>query len=131
MPHGGNASAIERSMEHGGEVAVASTAVDGGGTRPSSRWADVVGRNGGTVLVVGAVIVLPLLLDNFWMGLVAEGIAFAVIFLSYTLVTGEGGMIWLCQVTFAVSARSPPRSSPPSTDGRCSPRWSPAGSSPR
>ncbi len=51
--------------------------------------------------MVGAVIVLPLLLDNFWMGLVAEGIAFAVIFLSYTLVTGEGGMIWLCQVTFA------------------------------
>ena len=106
MPHGGNASAIERGMEHGGEVAVASTStstgIDGpGGTRPSSRWADVVGRNGGTVLVVGAVIVLPLLLDNFWMGLVAEGIAFAVIFLSYTLVTGEGGMIWLCQVTFA------------------------------
>ena len=44
---------------------------------------------------------LPLLLDDFWVGLVAEGIAFAVIFLSYTLVTGEGGMIWLCQVTFA------------------------------
>ncbi len=35
MPHGGNASAIERSMEHGGEVAVASTStstgIDGGG----------------------------------------------------------------------------------------------------
>src|SRR5262249_40260453 len=29
------------------------------------------------------------------------GIVLAVIFLSYTLVTGEGGMIWLCQVTFA------------------------------
>ena len=24
-----------------------------------------------------------------------------MIFLSYTLVTGEGGMLWLCQITFA------------------------------
>jgi ABC-type branched-subunit amino acid transport system ATPase component/ABC-type branched-subunit amino acid transport system permease subunit len=47
------------------------------------------------------VALLPLLLDDFWVGLVAEGLVFAVIFLSFTLVTGEGGMIWLCQATFA------------------------------
>ena len=29
------------------------------------------------------------------------GVALAVVFLSYTLVTGEGGMLWLCQITFA------------------------------
>ncbi|HEY6624262.1 MAG TPA: branched-chain amino acid ABC transporter permease, partial [Acidimicrobiales bacterium] len=36
-----------------------------------------------------------------WIGLVGQAFAYAVIFLSFTLVTGEGGMIWLCQITFA------------------------------
>jgi branched-chain amino acid transport system permease protein len=45
--------------------------------------------------------VLPLILGGLWVGLVGEGLAFAIAFLSYTLVTGEGGMIWLCQITFA------------------------------
>jgi branched-chain amino acid transport system permease protein len=31
----------------------------------------------------------------------AAGFAYAVILLSWTLVTGEGGMLWLCQITFA------------------------------
>ncbi|HEX2743107.1 MAG TPA: hypothetical protein VHN16_01725 [Streptosporangiaceae bacterium] len=31
----------------------------------------------------------------------AEGIAIAIIFLSFTLLTGEGGMISLCQISFA------------------------------
>jgi branched-chain amino acid transport system permease protein len=44
---------------------------------------------------------LPLLLHSFWIGLMAEAAAYAIIFLSYSLVTGEGGMIWLCQATFA------------------------------
>ena len=35
------------------------------------------------------------------MGLMAEGFAYGVIFLSWTIVTGEGGMLWLCQITFA------------------------------
>jgi branched-chain amino acid transport system permease protein len=44
---------------------------------------------------------LPLLLSGFWVGLVTGGIALGVVFLSYTLVVGEGGMVWLCQATFA------------------------------
>jgi branched-chain amino acid transport system permease protein len=44
---------------------------------------------------------LPLFLHSFWLGLMAQGVAYAVIFLSFSLVTGEGGMIWLCQGTFA------------------------------
>ena len=35
------------------------------------------------------------------MGLVGQGVCYGIIFLSFTLVTGEGGMIWLCQATFA------------------------------
>ena len=48
-----------------------------------------------------AVASLPLIMHGFWLGLVAQGICYGIIFLSYTLVTGEGGMIWLCMATFA------------------------------
>jgi branched-chain amino acid transport system permease protein len=51
-----------------------------------------------TLAVVGC---LPLVLDDFWTGLTGTGIALATALLSGTLVTGEGGMIWLCQITFA------------------------------
>jgi branched-chain amino acid transport system permease protein len=55
----------------------------------------------GSVVVVGIVAVLPVSLDSYWAGLVASGIALAIALLSYTLVVGEGGMVWLCQITFA------------------------------
>jgi branched-chain amino acid transport system permease protein len=44
---------------------------------------------------------LPLFLKGFWVGLIGQGICLGIVFLSFTLVTGEGGMIWLCQATFA------------------------------
>ena len=44
---------------------------------------------------------LPFLLSGLWVGLLATGVAYGVLFLSYTLVTGEGGMVWLCVPTFA------------------------------
>jgi branched-chain amino acid transport system permease protein len=44
---------------------------------------------------------LPLAMSGLWLSLLAQGVAYGIIFLSITLVTGEGGMIWLCQVTFA------------------------------
>lgn len=47
------------------------------------------------------VLALPVLLNDFWVGLVAAGLAYSIIFLSFTVVTGDGGMISLCQVTFA------------------------------
>ena len=45
--------------------------------------------------------VIPLFLRGFWVGLIGQGVALAIILLSITLVTGESGMIWLCQATFA------------------------------
>jgi branched-chain amino acid transport system permease protein len=44
---------------------------------------------------------IPAILSGYWLGLAAQGLAYAVVLLSFTLVTGEGGMIWLCQATFA------------------------------
>jgi branched-chain amino acid transport system permease protein len=45
--------------------------------------------------------VLPLVLSGYWLGPVTEGVAIAIIFLSFTLLTGEGGIISLCQISFA------------------------------
>jgi branched-chain amino acid transport system permease protein len=55
----------------------------------------------GPMVGIVAIAILPMLLGGFWVGLVGLGLAYGVFFLSYTLVTGEGGMIWLCQITFA------------------------------
>ena len=53
--------------------------------------------------LVGVAIVaaLPWILHGVWLPLLAAGVAYAIVFLSYTLVTGEGGMVWLCMITFA------------------------------
>ncbi|KPI18903.1 ABC-type transporter, integral membrane subunit [Actinobacteria bacterium OK074] len=53
------------------------------------------------LVTLAVVACLPLVLNSFWTGLTATGIALAIALLSCTLVTGEGGMIWLCQITFA------------------------------
>jgi branched-chain amino acid transport system permease protein len=47
------------------------------------------------------ILVLAATLAPFWAQLVGLAMAFGVAFLGSTLVTGEGGMIWLCQITFA------------------------------
>ena len=59
------------------------------------------GRYAGPVLLIAIVAVLPLILGGYWVGLMAQSFAFGIIFLSWTIVTGEGGMLWLCQITFA------------------------------
>lgn len=54
-----------------------------------------------TVVLVAVVAILPLFFNVYWAGLTASGIVLAIVLLSYTLVTGEGGMLWLCQISFA------------------------------
>lgn len=53
------------------------------------------------VVVFVGIALLPLWFNPYWDGVLTTGVALAVLFLSYTLVTGEGGMLWLCQITFA------------------------------
>ncbi|HEY3141905.1 MAG TPA: ABC transporter permease [Acidimicrobiales bacterium] len=40
-------------------------------------------------------------LDDFWLTLVTSGLVLAVVLLSFTVLTGMGGMVSLCQATFA------------------------------
>lgn len=57
--------------------------------------------NVGALGVMVVIAILPLVLRGLWLAQVGVGMAFAIAFLSFTLVTGEGGMIWLCEITFA------------------------------
>ena len=50
---------------------------------------------------LAGVIIAPEFLNGVWLEVVATGLAFSISFLSYVVVTGEGGMISLCQITFA------------------------------
>ena len=59
------------------------------------------GRMGGIVTFMAIVVVLPLLLHGYWVALIGEGFAYGIAFLSYTLITGEAGVISLCQITYA------------------------------
>ncbi|MER3452751.1 MAG: ABC transporter permease [Acidimicrobiia bacterium] len=52
-------------------------------------------------VVVAGVLLLPEVISGLWQAVVAKGLALAIAFCSYTVVTGQGGMISLCQVTFA------------------------------
>jgi branched-chain amino acid transport system permease protein len=54
-----------------------------------------------SILGFAVVCALPFVLSGLWIGLLATGVAYGVLFLGYTLVTGEGGMVWLCVPTFA------------------------------
>ncbi|HKA84274.1 MAG TPA: ABC transporter permease [Acidimicrobiales bacterium] len=53
------------------------------------------------ILLVATAFAIPYLLTSFWLGVVASGVAVSVAMLSLVLVTGEGGMISLCQISFA------------------------------
>jgi branched-chain amino acid transport system permease protein len=84
---------------------LASTAADGGyaGRRTeglrgyTTRLLALAPRN--PFVVIAAV--APLVLSGYWLGPVVEGVAIGIVFLSFTLLTGEGGMISLCQISFA------------------------------
>jgi branched-chain amino acid transport system permease protein len=56
----------------------------------------------GVVPLLG-VAALPLIFHGsaYWLGLTAVGLCYAITFLTFTVVTGEGGMLWLSQIIFA------------------------------
>jgi len=53
------------------------------------------------VALVATAFLIPSLLTSFWLGVVASGVAVGIALLSLVLVTGEGGMISLCQISLA------------------------------
>jgi branched-chain amino acid transport system permease protein len=64
---------------------------------PTRGWRAVIGPALAAVLLLS----VPLWLDDFWVGVISQGVALAILFVTFTLVTGEGGMLSLCQATLA------------------------------
>jgi branched-chain amino acid transport system permease protein len=67
---------------------------------PASRlrgWRAAIGP----IAVALALFSVPLWLNDFWVGVVSQGVALAVLFLTFTVVIGEGGMLSLAQVALA------------------------------
>ena len=90
-------SALDSAISPQGEKTLAGSAV----SAIDNASLGFVARYGGSLLIMALATLLPLIVGGLWVGLVCQAFAYAVIFLSFTLVTGEGGMIWLCQITFA------------------------------
>lgn len=69
----------------------------GRGTRRAVRSVGL----GPALIALVVIALVPLVLHGFWVGLFGQGVAYGVVFLAFTLATGEGGMVWLCVATFA------------------------------
>jgi ABC-type branched-subunit amino acid transport system ATPase component/branched-subunit amino acid ABC-type transport system permease component len=50
------------------------------------------------------VIYIQWLSNNFWAGVMAQGLALSLVFMSFVIVTGMGGMVSLAQATFVTAA---------------------------
>lgn len=91
----GVGGALDRAIiPHGGDRLAARSAAGAASARAPLHWPPAAAG-------IAVVIVAAFVLSSFWVGLLAEGAAYAIIFLAFTLVVGEGGMIWACEATFA------------------------------
>jgi branched-chain amino acid transport system permease protein len=78
----------------GSRVAARGTVADEVTTGPRVRQI-------GFGVVIGLVVLVSLLLPNYWVGIIGSGVALGIALLSYSVVTGQGGIISLCQISFA------------------------------
>jgi branched-subunit amino acid ABC-type transport system permease component len=69
--------------------------------RDLPRWRQVLPSIVGVVVLVYLVFSL---LGTYWLGLTTRGLIFSLIFLSFTIVTGVGGMVSLAQAAFVSGA---------------------------
>ena len=91
----GVGGALDRAITpHGGSRLAASASVDAG--EPFARL-----NFGFPIFVFAVVCVVGLILKPFWLSQLGAAATLAIVFLSFTLVTGEGGMLWLCEIAFA------------------------------
>jgi branched-chain amino acid transport system permease protein len=92
--------AIDRAIRPQGAAGVVHSLAGAKTIASRSAWSP---STLGPVVAVAVVALLPILLNGYWLTLLGGGLAFAVVFLGYTMVIGEGGMIWLCVAAFAAT----------------------------
>ena len=91
--------ALDAAIEpQGGDAAVAAAF----STHAEAATSKILSfRNGGSLVVLAAVAIVPLLFTGYWLSLIAGGFAYGLIFLSFTLAVGYGGFLWLSLISFA------------------------------
>jgi branched-chain amino acid transport system permease protein len=90
--------ALDRAITPQGESRLAGSTT----TLAETASLNFFGKYAGPLVLIAVVAALPMIVSGYeWLGLFGLAFSYAVIFLSWTLVTGEGGMLWLCQITFA------------------------------
>jgi len=68
-----------------------------------TRGLTVATRVFAVAVITGFTLVALTGFDAFWLGIFTKGVIFGVIFLSFTILTGMGGQISLCQAAFAAT----------------------------
>jgi branched-chain amino acid transport system permease protein len=91
--------ALDAAIEPQGGDAAVSAAFSTHADAATSRLISF--RSGGSLVVLAAVAILPLIFNGYWLTLVVGGFAYGLIFLSFTLAVGEGGFLWLSLISFA------------------------------
>ncbi len=94
VEHSGTGGPLDHAIRPAGDTVARAGAILVARTRRSQALSAVP-------LVVVAALPLVFRGSAYWLGLVALGICYAVTFLTFTVVTGEGGMLWLSQIVFA------------------------------
>ncbi|NUS54981.1 MAG: ATP-binding cassette domain-containing protein [Streptomycetaceae bacterium] len=90
---------LSRSKRSAGTAAVDAPPPDYlAGMPPLRRWAPWIAA------WLFAAVSLYTWTTAFWIGLIAQGLAAALVFLSFTVVTGLGGMVSLAQATFVTAS---------------------------
>lgn len=98
---------VNEAASTGGALDAAIRPQGGDNAKVASANSVVAARSGwslymlGPVVVIAIIALLPMLLTGVWLTLLTGGLALSIVFLSFTMVMGEGGMIWLCQASFA------------------------------
>ena len=92
--------AIDRAIRPQGGAEAAKSPAGAAAAGSRSGWSP---QMLGPVIIIAIVALLPVLLGGYWLTLLGAGLAFAVVFLGFTMVIGDGGMIWLCMATFAAT----------------------------
>jgi branched-chain amino acid transport system permease protein len=90
--------ALDAAIEPQGGDAAVSAAFSTHAEAATSRVLSF--RSAGSLVVLAAVAILPLVFNGYWLTLVTGGFVYGLIFLSFTLAVGEGGFLWLSLISF-------------------------------
>ena len=95
------AGSVAEAPDGAGARPPAATGAAGPAAAAGPAWRRSLPAAAGTALLLAYVLWVA---DDFWLGLTTRGLAFSLVFLSFVIVAGMGGMVSLAQTAFVTSA---------------------------